>query len=343
MIKRMDERSGPAKQGAAAVSGGRRWRLWLSGALILGGLIVLVVHRGEIGQVLNLAAAAQPLWLAAALALQALTYVSAASVWYLVLRRAGHPYPLRALVPLGLAKLFADQAMPSAGMSGTAFFVATLSRRGVPGATCLAALLVSVVAYYSAYLAVALASLVVLWLHHAMHRWIVLLAALFMFVAPAIPAGLLWLQRRGQRPLPAWLRRLPGAELWLRYLDEAPDPPLLRGPWLVLAAAVPHATVFLLDAGTLWIVLRAIGEPVSFLIALPAFVLGSIAATLGPIPLGLGTFEATCVGVLSILGVSIEGALAATLLLRGFTLWLPMLPGLWLARREISRPPTQGS
>ena len=50
----MDERSGPAKQGAAAVSGGRRWRLWLSGALILGGLIVLVVHRGEIGQVLSI-------------------------------------------------------------------------------------------------------------------------------------------------------------------------------------------------------------------------------------------------------------------------------------------------
>jgi hypothetical protein len=28
-------------------------------------------------------------------------------------------------------------------------------------------------------------------------------------------------------------------------------------------------------------------------------------------------------------------AVAATLLLRGFTLWLPMLPGLWLARREM--------
>src|ERR1700751_4415876 len=47
--------------------------------------------------------------------------------------------------------------------------------------------------------------------------------------------------------------------------------------------------------------------------------MASMAATLGPIPLGLGTFEATCAGMLSLLGVVIETALAATLLLRGLT------------------------
>jgi uncharacterized membrane protein YbhN (UPF0104 family) len=41
--------------------------------------------------------------------------------------------------------------------------------------------------------------------------------------------------------------------------------------------------------------------------------MASTAATLGPIPLGLGTFEAACVGMLSLLGVAIETALAATL------------------------------
>jgi hypothetical protein len=35
-----------------------------------------------------------------------------------------------------------------------------------------------------------------------------------------------------------------------------------------------------------------------------------------------------------VLGSPLEAALAATLLLRGFTMWLPMLPGLWLVRRE---------
>jgi glycosyltransferase 2 family protein len=40
--------------------------------------------------------------------------------------------------------------------------------------------------------------------------------------------------------------------------------------------------------------------------------------------------------MLSLLGVAIETALAVTLLQRGRTFWLPMLPGLWLARREIA-------
>jgi uncharacterized membrane protein YbhN (UPF0104 family) len=54
-------------------------------------------------------------------------------------------------------------------------------------------------------------------------------------------------------------------------------------------------------------------------------------------PIGLGTFEAGAVGTLHFLGVSIEAALAGTLLLRGLTFWVPMLPGVWLARREIGR------
>jgi hypothetical protein len=58
------------------------------------------------------------------------------------------------------------------------------------------------------------------------------------------------------------------------------------------------------------------------------------AATPGPILLGLGAFEAACVGMLSLLRVAKETALAATLLLSGLT--LAALPGLWLAKREIA-------
>lgn len=49
----------------------------------------------------------------------------------------------------------------------------------------------------------------------------------------------------------------------------------------------------------------------------------------------LGTFEASCVAMLHVLQVPLEVALTATLLLRGFTVWLPTLPGLWLAQRAL--------
>jgi uncharacterized protein (TIRG00374 family) len=104
---------------------------------------------------------------------------------------------------------------------------------------------------------------------------------------------------------------------------------------LVATAILLYVAIFLLDAATLWIMLLAMGQDVSFLVAFPSFVVSSIVATLSPIPLGLGIFETSSTGMLSALGIPVEAALTATLLLRGFTVWLPMLPGLWLARREL--------
>ena len=107
---------------------------------------------------------------------------------------------------------------------------------------------------------------------------------------------------------------------------------LLRSPTLVIVTILLHGTVFVLDAATLWVMLRVVGVQLSFWVAFPSFVLASMVATVSPIPRGLGTFEMTCVSMLGILGVPIEAALTATLLLRGLTLWLPLLPGMWSVR-----------
>jgi hypothetical protein len=93
--------------------------------------------------------------------------------------------------------------------------------------------------------------------------------------------------------------------------------------------------VFVLDALTFWVIFRSLGAAVNFMTAFVAFVMASVVATISFVPLGLGTFEASAVAILSLLGVGIEAALAATLLLRGLTFWLPMLPGVWLAHREM--------
>jgi uncharacterized membrane protein YbhN (UPF0104 family) len=66
--------------------------------------------------------------------------------------------------------------------------------------------------------------------------------------------------------------------------------------------------------------------------------LASVAETVSLIPGGVGTFDAACVGLLNFLEVPLETALAGTLLLRGFTLWLPLLPGLYLLRWSTPRP-----
>jgi uncharacterized membrane protein YbhN (UPF0104 family) len=318
------------------MAGSRPFRFgpWLLGALILAGVILAVVSRGEIEGFARLLRRASPAWLAVGALLQVGTYFSTAAVWSLALRRAGARYPMRTLVPLSVAKLFSEQALPSGGISGTAFFVTALTRRGAPPEISMAALLVSLVAYYAAYFLAATVSLALLRRSHPVSGWIVALTVLFCVTAAGIPAGALWLRRKSRR-LPTKALRVPGLKVGLELLSQAPGR-LLRDLSLLSRTTLFQASIFALDAATLWAMLRAVGENVSILSALPCFVIASMVATLGLIPLGLGTFEAACVAMLSAAGVPLETALTATLLLRGFTLWLPMAPGLWLVRRELS-------
>ena len=72
------------------------------------------------------------------------------------------------------------------------------------------------------------------------------------------------------------------------------------------------------------------------------FAIGAMVAMIAPSPLGLGTYEAGTTGMLALLGVPLEAALSATILLRGFAFWLPMLPGIRIARGELKQLQGQG-
>ena len=133
--------------------------------------------------------------------------------------------------------------------------------------------------------------------------------------------------------------RLPGVRSLVEATAEAPVR-LLRRPKLLLATTALNFAVLALDAGTLWIMLHALGLGMPYSVVFPSFLLAMMVTTVGPIPMGLGSFEAICVAALTLQGVPIEGALTATLLLRGCTTWVPMLPGLFLARREFRAMPT---
>jgi hypothetical protein len=90
------------------------------------------------------------------------------------------------------------------------------------------------------------------------------------------------------------------------------------------------------------------GAPADAAVVFASFVIASMG---GHARLGAWrarTFEGTCVAMLHVHGVAIEAALAATLLARGFTFWLPMAPGLAITRREMayeaaSAGPTTGA
>lgn len=307
--------------------------LWL-GALMLVTLIALVAWRGEARRFAHMVAHASPAWMLIGALLQLATYVAAAAVWALVLRRAHHPQPLHRLVPLGVAKLFSDQAVPSAGLSGSMLVVHALRRRGVPAGPAAAALLVSLVTYYLAYAAALGITLVRLATLRDLSHLLLALTAAFLALISTFVIGLLWLGASPHPQLPRWLRRVPGLDTVVTAVRESPRG-LMRDSWLLTGSTLVQLAVFALDGGTLWAMLRGVGfqAPASRVFA--AFVMASAAGTVGFVPGGLGTFDAACVGMLVLVGVPAPDALAATFLLRCFTFWLPMAPGVVFARQAL--------
>lgn len=315
----------------------RRLLSWLPALIVLPALIAVAWEHSSIESFIELAQGARPEWLLPALAAQVATYVFAALSWRLVLHRVQQQRPFRTLLRLSVAKLYTDQAIPTGGVSGTLLVVKALTRRGVPGHVAMAALLVGMVSHYAADVAAALACLALLGLHGAASYPILALVAAFAAVEVAIPTAVLWAKRHANHDrVRGWIDRLPGAPAILDAVADAPSD-LLRDPTLIAAAFACQLSIILLDSLTLWFITHAIGIAVPFWVAFCSFTVGDMVAMLAPSPLGLGTFEAGTTGMLMVLGMPLEAALSATILLRGFTFWLPMVPGVWITRHELSR------
>ncbi len=315
-----------------------KYKALFAGILLFLALLFVVTHYGDLARFAVLLSHLDIRWIVISCLLQFATYISLAMIWYRTLSYNGLRYPLDKLIPLALAKLFADQALPSGGISGIAFIVSAFRRRNVSDSIGMGVMLLSVLSFYIAYAIVASTAFLVLWIYHDIHQWTVVLAGIFFVFVFVVPGGILLLKQLGREDrLPAWLNRLPFIsamlETFAHVSDESDE--ALRNPMLMVEATFYQIMIFLLDSATLWSMLQALGEPVSALVAFPCFVIASIVALLSFIPLGLGSFEATCVGLLVTMGISLETALTATLLLRGFTLWLPMIPGVLLTRREL--------
>lgn len=307
---------------------------WVAGLILLLGVITLVMGRAEEQKFIDLFRRSAPQWLVAAALLQSLTYVCAAASWQQSLRRLGQFRSLSSLIPLGLAKLFTDQAVPSAGLSGTILLIHSLERRHISREGALGTVLIELVAYYASYILCVAAALLVLWLHGDLSRSLLIPATALTLLALGVPWLLFWLRRHPGFFLTDRLRHLPWFKPSLETLEAVPAA-VLRSPTLMARVIALHAMIFVLDALTLLVMLRAVGTHLPFAQVFACFIMASVVATLLIMPGGLGTFEGTCVAMLHVFGVPLEVGLAATLLLRGFTFWLPMLPGLWLARREM--------
>ena len=200
----------------------RRWQRWVFPVLLVGALIVAVLHFGDLKKFAELLTKARPAWLGVALALQAATYWFLSAQWWLALKYAGSPLPMKELLPLTITKLFADQVVPTAGMSGNVLLVDRLCARGVPRENAVAATILAIIAYYLSYAVSTVAAVAILWWHGKLSLLLFGIAVLLLAVAAGIPAAVLWLRDKGEKALPKWLRARPSMRQMAELIGDAP-------------------------------------------------------------------------------------------------------------------------
>lgn len=325
------------KPGAMAPGGRTRSRLyWALAVVLLAAVVAAALRFSETREFVRLAKDAEPAWLILAVAGQAGTYWAQGEVFRRVARAGGARLRPATVYELALAKLFVDQAVPSAGVSGTAMLARSFEQIGLPRAVAAAAVAINLATYYAGYVLALAVALVIAALEGRSSAIVILVFALFVLISAALSASVLALSGRGSRAMPAVVARIRPLRDVLAFLRDA-DPRLARRPRTLLEALACQLAIVVLDAATMWVLIRSLGAVASPGGVFASFMISSLFRTIGIVPGGLGTFEASSVLTLKMIGVTLPVALAATLLFRGLSFWLPMLPGLWFSRRAVRK------
>ncbi len=143
------------------------------------------------------------------------------------------------------------------------------------------------------------------------------------------------------RRLEAFLDRLPAHRRWhglTRLLREALGAVgrlrrLLR-PWPLLVGTALAALVWLIEASALMGLLQLQGDPLALSQAAVIRTAMALGGVLSFLPAGVGTAEATAIGLAVAFGVERPAALAVTLVLRVCTVLLPTAVGLVVLGRH---------
>ena len=318
------------------LNGRSRLSFIIVGVIGFAAVITVVLNLGEIGKFAGLAAQAQPMWILAAVASQFGAFFCISLIWERILRRGGEHMPFLRFFPLSVAKLFADQALPSAGISGAAFILHALGRRGVPGDKAFTAFVFAATTFIAAFFTAALFSFISVALTEDSPPLLATGVTAFVFFSVFIALVMAPFSRFRRPELPRWLSRVRGVEK-IVDLTALAAKRIAAEPIFFLRIVALQLVQRAIDGVTLWFVFMAIGQGVPYSICFIAINIAGVAATVAPTPMGIGTFEGGAVATLSVMGVPVEAALTATLLYRGLTLWLPLAPGFYILQHEMLR------
>lgn len=311
---------------------------WFISILFLIALVIFVVHSSEVESFVELIQQMDPLWFMLAILFQLGTYCSMAAVWWFALWKMNEKCDFFQLFLLSFSELFINQTVPTSGLSGTAVVAKFLLQRQVSHPATALAIALNIFGRQVAYLLAFMVAIIILWIHHPLSKSMDYLAIFFSIIMLLLLIALIyswvWATRNAA---PSVLARFPSVYSLFIAIKEL-HPSILLNLKIMLPSLLLLLLVFAFDGLTLWTILYAFGiEDLSFALVFACQVISSAIATLSFMPGGLGIYEGSLTAILHLSGLSIESAFTATILFRGFTYWLPMLPGFFITQREAKR------
>jgi undecaprenyl-diphosphatase len=263
-------------------------------------------------------------WAAAALALSAVTYVGAAAA---LDGSVPERLPLGPNLGVQVATSFVGVAAPGGGLALTARF---LQKRGIDTATAVGAVGVDTIAGVMVHftltgLFIALAGSSGLQTFD-LPSWVTigLIAAGVVLIA-ALGIAVPW-----TRAL-LMTRVLPATRRSLANVGE-----IARQPGKMIALFGGCVTITMGYILALAVSVSAFGAGPAFTSVALVYLVGSMVSSVAPTPGGIGAVEATLIAGLTSAGMASTSAVAAVILFRLATFWIPLLPG-WGALMALQR------
>ena len=303
-------------------------------ALLLGSLVLLAPAVADLPDLWERISDGDPRWLAAALGLEALSFLGHIVLFRAVSVDAGSRIGMRASTQITLAGHAATRLLATAGAGGVALTAWAMRRAGMSRADVAARMVTFLVLLYGVYMG----ALVVGGLGLATGALpgggplaVTLVPAIF---GAALIGAVLYAQRLSAAPpAPSATRRGRARALLVPVGAGVRDARALirRGNPGLLGAIMWWG----FDIAVLWACFEAFGDAPPAAVLVVAFFVGTLANTL-PLPGGIGGVEGGMVGALVAFGTDPGLALLAVLGYRVFAFWLPIAPGV-LAYLDLRR------
>jgi len=305
--------------------------------LIVAILALAVIKRGELVDLWRELKVLKATTVLLALACQLGKFLAVALTFHLLLRVLNHRIPIPYLFASGLAMVFFNQAVPSMGTSGNAYMYTALQRRGVSGGSAIIVTILNVLTYYIAFFLLALGAMIYLGLAHALHGGHVVGIVVFFGMMISL---FVWIRFRTQskdrldrtiHDINRIVERLSRGTVPEAIPDHFADDffegraLIIRSKKRFILPVITQFAMFLADSATLYVIFRGFGSPaVLYRYVVAGYVVGIILYTFAFVPGALGVYEAGMTGMFIALGIPPAKALAATILFRGFSFWLPI-------------------